>query len=356
LTVITRRKLMRALATGFGASAVGIPAQSSSTSKRVFSIVDTHGHIWILNDPKYPVKPSGRGQLPDYSYTAEALIADMATHGISHAVMSQARYHGKDNSYLIDSIRKYPDKIAGQGLLIGLGLYSPEDPENPARLETLMKEGRLSGLRLSPIYEPQQTWLNSRETFPLWRKAEALRAIFNVFIAPHQLLQLGEMAARFPGVRIVIDHFGMIDIDEPGRKGFETLLSFEKYSNVYCKVHLNDPSKSKEIPFRDMFPFLQRLYERYGPRRLMYAHLCELLIIKEIVPFFTSEDRDWILGRTALTLWKFPRRTRAEMELLPEKWDTLRMCRSNDVGSRPTGETKFRVGPPVIGEALRRFR
>jgi len=32
-------------------------------------------------------------------------------------------------------------------------------------------------------------------------------------------------------------------------------------------------------------------------------------LIREHVPFFTPEDQDWILGRTALTLWRFPEAT-----------------------------------------------
>ena len=47
--------------------------------------------------------------------------------------------------------------------------------------------------------------------------------------------------------------------------------------------------------------FLRRLYDRYGPKRLVYANFAELLIVKELIPFFTSEDKEWILGRTAHT-------------------------------------------------------
>ena len=45
-----------------------------------------------------------------------------------------------------------PDKFTGVGLLVGDGMYDPGDPQNPARLERLVKEDGLSGLRLSPIY------------------------------------------------------------------------------------------------------------------------------------------------------------------------------------------------------------
>ena len=32
----------------------------------------------------------------------------------------------------------------------------------------------------------------------------------------------------------------------------------------------------------------------------------EVRWIRERVPFFTAEDQEWILGRTAMALWRFP--------------------------------------------------
>jgi predicted TIM-barrel fold metal-dependent hydrolase len=42
----------------------------------------------------------------------------------------------------------------------------------------------------------------------LWREAEKLGAVFNFCILPHQMPMLEDMAERFPGVKIVIDHAG----------------------------------------------------------------------------------------------------------------------------------------------------
>lgn len=41
---------------------------------------------------------------------------------------------------------------------------------------------------------------------------------------------------------------------------------------------LHNPSR-EQIPFRDMWPFLERAYDRFGPRRLIYANFYELLIM-----------------------------------------------------------------------------
>ena len=106
------------------------------------------------------------------------------------------------------------------------------------------------------------------------------------------------MAERFPGVHIVIDHMAMIDITRPDSEGIDPLCGLSKHPNVYARTSLRNPSK-ESIPFRDVWPYLERLYQAFGPKRMVYANFYELLIMKDLIPFFTSEDKEWILGKTA---------------------------------------------------------
>ena len=47
-------------------------------------------------------------------------------------------------------MKTYPDKFAAIGLLVGHRLYSPDDKENPARLERAIKEEHLVGDAAEP--------------------------------------------------------------------------------------------------------------------------------------------------------------------------------------------------------------
>ncbi len=49
----------------------------------------------------------------------------------------------------------------------------------------------------------------------------------------------------------------------------------------------------------------QRNERRVG--RPSQAQADELLIMKELIPFFTSEDKEWIMGRTAMRVYGFGR-------------------------------------------------
>ena len=289
---------------GAGASSGVVAAERPA---RELEIVNGAEHAWLINDKTFPINPklsNCPNNTPRRSYSMEHLLAEMQVHGISKTVISHVCYYGTDNSYSSHCVKTHPDRFAAIGLLVGHGLHRPGDPENPGRLERLMKRDRLVGLRLSPIYDRDTVWMNDPVCYPLWKKAQQLGAVFNIFLAPHQLAQVGDMARRFPGVKLVIDHFAMIDITKPDSEGIDGILALKDLKNVYVRTSLHNPSQQKP-PFRDMWPYLRKLYDAFGPRRMIYANFYELLIMKDLVPFFTAEDKTWILGKTARSVYRF---------------------------------------------------
>ena len=278
----------------------------TTTADSQTPIIDGAAHAWVVNNPRFPLDPgiaTCPENMPTIDESAEHLIARMATFGIDQTVISHVCYYGRDNSYTAHCVNAYPDRFTGVGLLVGYRLYSPGDPANPARLEHLMREDGLAGLRLSPIYDPDVEWLNDPVSYPLWQKAEELTAAFNIFAAPHQVNQIDDMAARYPGVNIIVDHYAMIDITRPDSEGFQPLLDLHRHPNVYLRTSLHNPSGQK-LPYRDMWPYLERAYDSFGPRKLIYANDYELLVMKDLIPFFTSQDKEWILGRNARAIYR----------------------------------------------------
>jgi L-fuconolactonase len=285
----------------------GVLTQKVVGAPSSVTVVNGAEHAWTVHDPRFPINPELAvcpKNLPRYDYSAEYLLSEMQTWRVDHVVISHVCYYGRDNSYPSHCVKTYPGKFAAIGLLVGHRLYSPADKENAGRLERLIKNDGLVGLRLSPIYDREVVWLNDAACHPLWGKAEELGAVFNIFLAPHQVGQVADMAQRFPGVNVVIDHMAMIDIAAPDIVGFGPLLNLAKYPNVYVRTSLHNPSKTKQPPFRDVWPFLRRLYDRFGPRRMVWANFFELLIMKEMIPFFTADDKEWILGKTAHRLYR----------------------------------------------------
>jgi predicted TIM-barrel fold metal-dependent hydrolase len=154
-----------------------------------------------------------------------------------------------------------------------------------------------------------------------WKTAESLGAIFNFFIRTQQLPKLEVMTRAFPGVNVIVDHLAQLDLkaDDPNRE-LSKLLALARYPRVWVKVsELTSISKSGKYPFVDTYPWVRRVYEAFGPDRLLWgtgypgaARLRygrptlerELLLVREKLPFLSREDREKILGGNAARLWK----------------------------------------------------
>jgi len=72
----------------------------------------------------------------------------------------------------------------------------------------------------------------------------------------------------------------------------------------------NDP-----YPFRDLQPFIKRIFDTYGPRRLLWgSDLSRLKCsyrecldqFRMSLDFLSAEDKEWILGKTLAVVLNWP--------------------------------------------------
>lgn len=298
---MTRRTVLAALAAGV-----------ANAKDRL--IIDTHLEVWTL-DPKFPFAHPERPNLKvPMAAPIENQVEQMKDFGLKYAVLINPRYFGWDNSYISHSLHKYPK------LFVAHGLLNPEDPKAAERLRYWVKEHGFQGMRFSPIYHPKSTWLNSKEHYPLWKEAERLKAVFNFYILPHQMPMLEDMAGRFPGVKIVIDHLGKPDLKQPDPwPEFKKMFALKKFPHVW--VSASEPyelSLTKEYPYRDTIPYFKATYEEFGGKQLIWGTGYprprwelpmdkELEFVDKFLDFYSNEDRELLLGKNALRIWRFPK-------------------------------------------------
>jgi len=299
------------------------PTSATAADRKTAPIIDTHMHVWGNNEQRYPFP---HPYMADFSLrdvphpaTVEMLISDMNQNACTHAVLVQVIYHGWDNSYIADCVRRYPDRFKAHGLI------DPTDPKVADKLEFEVREHGLHGMRFSPIYYQGNNhggddWLDAPETHRLWRMAEKLNSVFNFFIAPRQLPKLARMVKAHPDVKITIDHLSQIDLGRDPEPQMALLLSMARFPNVYVKVsELTSVSRSGQYPFQDAYPYVRRVYEAFGPHRLLFgtgypgsarAAYKRPTLAREIelvnrFPFFSKSDREMMLGLNASKLWGF---------------------------------------------------
>jgi len=211
-------------------------------------IIDTHLEVWTF-DPKFPFHHPERPDLKrvDMEAPIENEVAVMRDFGLKYTVLVNPRFFGWDNSYIAYSRHRYPR------LFVAHGLLNPQEPDLPGRLRYWIREQGFQGMRFSPIYHPNSTWLNSKEHYPLWREAERLGAVFNYYILPQQMPMLEDMAERFPGVKIVVDHLGKPDLKAADPwTDFRKMFRLKRFPQVW--VSASEPyelSLTKQFPYRD---------------------------------------------------------------------------------------------------------
>jgi predicted TIM-barrel fold metal-dependent hydrolase len=297
------------------AAAAALPARAAADRP---PLIDTHMHVW-KGDARFPF---AHPYLKDYkpprtAATVEILLKEMDEFGVTGCVLVQTINHGWDNRYLVHCVQTAPKRFRGHGLI------DPTDPKVADKLTYWMREHGLAGMRFSPIYyEGKDDWLTSDAHKAMWQRAGQLGAVFNFFIATPQLPKLEQMVGRYPDVKVVIDHLARIDLKAADPlPEFQKLLALAKYPNVWCKVsELNIVSPSGKYPYRDTFPWVKRMYDAFGPDRLLWGTgfpgvtreeagrptlQAELDLIRKEIPFFTAEDREKVLGRNAAKVWRF---------------------------------------------------
>lgn len=294
-------------------------AGAGEPKKKRPPVIDVHMHVWSGDPVRFPFAHPYNPKFvaPKIAATVELLVEEMNKNGIDQCVLVQTISHGWDNRYLAHCVKTNPKRFRGQGLI------DPTDPKVADKLEYWMTKHGLAGMRFSPIYyKGKDEWLNAKASHALWKKAEELGAVFNFFIASEQLPKLEDMIRRFPKVKVVIDHFAYVDLKakdpEPETK---KLLALARYPNVWLKVsELCILSPSKKYPYKDTYSLVKKVYDAFGPDRLLWGTGFpgatraeagrpsldeELALIGTAIPFFTAADREKILGRNAAKVWGF---------------------------------------------------
>lgn len=277
-------------------------------------IIDTHVHVWEIDPPRYPIGPTAPNwtALPDEPGTADELIAEMDSHGIDWSVLVQTSWSTWDNGYIADSAARFPDRF------VGMGLLDPLDPENAALARHWVMERGLAGFRFHPMYYPEQKVLLRPENDALWEELAALDTILQFHLRGAQADQLSAIAARYPSLRLIVDHMGYPEVGQPPA-AFQPILDLARHPNIHFKLSDVKGRSRQPFPFDDVHPFIRALLDAFGIERTIWGtgypghHRTrhnwlsladELRLIRGGLPFLSPADADRILGDNAAQLFR----------------------------------------------------
>lgn len=269
-------------------------------------IVDAHVHVW-KRDPRFPWAPETKNP-PDRDATPEMLLELMRASAVRRTVIIQVIYYRWDNRYLASVLKKYPQFFQG------VARVNPKDPAAPDQLSKLTEEQGFHGVRISPAADASGDWIRGPLMPPLWKRCRDLGVPMTVLAPVTRMPDVARLAEQFPDLTIVIDHMADCPLNHP--KELAKLLALQRFPKVYVKISHSWSLSSQPYPYLDSQRQIKRLYDTFGPKRLMggtdwplvekyctYAQAIDLP--RHHMAFLNAQDTEWICGRTALQVWPF---------------------------------------------------
>ncbi len=308
----TRRDLLKGIA-GAGLIAQagcggGEPEQAAAPAKPDYKIIDPHVHIW-KNDPKYPW-PAELEKPPEEDALPEPLLALMEANGVAHTVIVHVIYYRWDCRYAADVVKQYPDKFQG------VCRVNPESTSAADDLSKWVEEYGFRGVRLSPSTRDVGDWIHNEELMdPIWKRTDELKVPMLILTGTSRLPAVAKWIERYPDIKISIDHMASCPINQPDE--LEKLLDLAKFPHVYVKVSHTWSLSKEPYPHRDTWDQVKKLYDVYGPQRLMWGtdwpgveehcgYAKALQLVRDEMDFLNEDDKRWMLGKTVEELWPFP--------------------------------------------------
>jgi L-fuconolactonase len=215
--------------------------------------------------------------------------------------------HGWDNSYVVDSARQHPGRVAA---VCGIDTLAPDAED---RLAYWVGERGAAGVRL--VAANRQGGMEWLQVPAVWEQAVRLRVPVCVFWAFGQYAAgvpaLRAMLERFPDVPVILDHAGNPPWEAgPPAYGLGPLLALAPL-NLHLKLSAINLQRlaAAGVPAGAV---IQSLGERFGAQRLLWGsdlpHTpgplgAMLAAMRAAITALPAADQEQILAGTALRLY-----------------------------------------------------
>jgi predicted TIM-barrel fold metal-dependent hydrolase len=271
-------------------------------------IVDSQVHVWPPDRPDRRLG-AGVGERKPYGY--EELLRDMNRAGVDRAILVPPSFDADRNDYALEAVRSYPDRFAVMGRI------ALEQPGEDVLTGWRQQPGML-GVRLTFHRDADRPWLTDGTADWFWPQAERCGVPVMVH-APERLAEIGAIAARHPGLRIIVDHMGFAraTMDEAAFPAVERMNALARHPNVFVKVSALPCFSTEPYPFDNLREPLRRVIEAFGPRRAFWGsditRVPATCTYREVVTHFTEQidflsaaDLEWIMGRGLVECLRWP--------------------------------------------------
>src|SRR5262245_3468347 len=252
------------------------------------------------------------------SFQPDDPLPELKAAGVNLSVAVEAADGLQENAALLAKARVH-DWIAG---VVGwVPLAEPCEVERV--LDALMAERALVGVRHLVNIEPDPDWVVRPDVLEGLRTLSRCGLTFDyVGILPRHLEHIPLVAQRVPELRIAIDHLGRPPIAARALEPWSSLIArAARMPNVFAKLSGLDTGSADEWTAVDIAPYIDRALELFGPDRLMFGSDWPVANLRggytkvwvetnRTLARLSRDERDRILGGTAIAFYRLPINTR----------------------------------------------
>ncbi len=261
-------------------------------------IVDAHSHIFPqvqgstgrgltrgLGYGRIAVGEEETQLLPPYNattvFTPEMLLANMDWAGVTKAVLLQGPFYGECNSYVLDALDRYPDR------LVGAAYFDPWGSGNRHEFETVIASSKFRVVKLECSEATglcglhRNARLEMREIAWLWNSLERRRLVLTLDLGAigsrsYQTDAVRTIAEVHPDLRIVIAHLGQPNPSAEADAQLWSLWWDQIDLGLLPNVWFDTAALPAYLPDED-FPYptaeryLHLALDRIGPSKILWG-------------------------------------------------------------------------------------
>jgi predicted TIM-barrel fold metal-dependent hydrolase len=274
-------------------------------------ITDAQTHVWEPDRPDRPwPKEQHRKPHRPHGFSAEQLLAGMDVAGVDRAIVVPPHWVGDNNATALEAAAKYSHRLAV------VGRFNFQSPDAARELESWLAQPHMLGIRATFHTKPYSDWLDDGSLAWFWQACERL-GIPVMALVPGMVRRLRPVIERHPDLKILIPHMGC-PVDSRGAAAFSALadlLDLARFPRVFVMLSAAPFYSTEPCPFRDLQPFIRRIFDAFGPRRIFWGSdvtrlpctYAECLRhVRDSLDFLSTEDKAWILGKALSGVLNWP--------------------------------------------------
>ena len=228
-------------------------------------IIDSHVHFWEYDKKRQEWIGSGM-KILQQDYLPQHLLPTLRRNGVDACIAVQSHPSELETRFISELAATHPF-IKGV-----IGWIDLQADNIDAKLAEFAQYPAIKGYRYNFTETSNDALLEDHF-------AKAIQALqpysytFDLLLKPTQLTAAANLLTQFPDQTFILDHCGKPDIKnkkmDEWKVGMEAL---SRLPNLYCKLSgLFTEAKWKEWSASEFYPYLDYVFDKFGPSRLLYG-------------------------------------------------------------------------------------